>query len=209
MFVYTIQPVVKPYNRLSNRFHNRLYRVYEHSTGCQTGCLTTGWTNSGCSFNTVVKPVVQPVWQPVVSCKRGIMVLQSSAVACLYSPDRWASRTCKSWIHYIRIGGNIAHGEQTDRNEHTRNWVSPASVREDRFCAAWDCLTRWTWRRPQGRCSDRFYDAPRARRFGCSARPSRTSRGSLYSFTRLQHVDERYRKMHGFTKSINQSIYLR
>jgi len=90
-------------NPLSNRFHNRLYRVYKHSTGCQTrlttgliklSCiqpvvkpivqpsLTTGWTNSGCSFNTVVQPVVkpvwQPVWQPVVSCKRGLTLLDSA-----------------------------------------------------------------------------------------------------------------------------------
>jgi len=38
MFVYTMQPVVKP-------FDNRLYRVYKHLTGCQTRMttdLTTG-----------------------------------------------------------------------------------------------------------------------------------------------------------------------
>jgi len=73
MFVYTIQPVVKPvwqlvvsciqtFNQLSmtTRLTNG-YIVY--IAGCQTGC-TTGWTNSGCLFNTAVKPV----WQPAVSC---------------------------------------------------------------------------------------------------------------------------------------------
>jgi len=40
--VYTIQPVVKPVNRLDNR----LYRVNKHPTGCQM-VLTTGFT-TGC-----------------------------------------------------------------------------------------------------------------------------------------------------------------
>ena len=60
MFVYTIQPVVKPVvNRLSNRSNNWLYRVYKHSTGCQTR-LTTGLTKRLYRIEPVVKPVVQP-----------------------------------------------------------------------------------------------------------------------------------------------------
>jgi len=47
MFVYTIQPVVKP---VVNRFDKGLYRVYKHSTGCETR-LTNGLTN-GCILYT-------------------------------------------------------------------------------------------------------------------------------------------------------------
>ena len=81
--VYMIQPVVKPvvkpvwqpvvsciqtFNRhqTSNRLSNRLC--------CQTR-LTTGWMFVY-TIQPVVKPVVQLVWQPVVSCKRGLRVLQ-------------------------------------------------------------------------------------------------------------------------------------
>jgi len=68
MFVYTIQPVVKP---VVKRFDNRLYRVYKHSTGCQT-CLTTGLTTGWMFVYTI---------QPVVSCKRG-KTLHYYSIAC-------------------------------------------------------------------------------------------------------------------------------
>ena len=75
MFVYTIQPVVKP---VDNRFDNRFYEQWlfvQH--GCQT-VLTTGLTTGWMFVYTIqplVKPVVQPVRQLVVSCKRGITVI--------------------------------------------------------------------------------------------------------------------------------------
>ena len=62
MFVYTIQPVIKPV------VIPVVKRVWQPVVSCiqpvvkpvvQPG-LTTGWTNSGCSFNTVVTPVVKP-----------------------------------------------------------------------------------------------------------------------------------------------------
>jgi len=70
MFVYTIQPVVKPVVQpgLTTGWMNRCSfntvvkpclsnRFVKHG-------LTAGWMNS-CSFNTVVKPVVNPLWYPV------------------------------------------------------------------------------------------------------------------------------------------------
>ena len=65
MFVYTMQPVVKPGCTTAL------------TTGLTTGCIhdTAGWQLAVYTIQPVVKPVVklvwQPVWQQVVSCKRG------------------------------------------------------------------------------------------------------------------------------------------
>jgi len=78
MFVYTIQPVVKPVVK----------RVWQPC-----------WTNSF-SFNRLSNRVVQLVWQPVVSCKRGLRhnATDQQADSDVQFPRRWdrASRCRRS-----------------------------------------------------------------------------------------------------------------
>jgi len=60
MFVYTIQPVVKPVCGCQSGLTSGWRNNHCSFNTVVKPDVTTGWTNSGCSFNTVVKPAVQP-----------------------------------------------------------------------------------------------------------------------------------------------------
>jgi len=58
MFVYTIQPVVKPSNRFHNRFDNKLYRVNGALPLCQTANAWLGGAWIPCIYITNNYPLL-------------------------------------------------------------------------------------------------------------------------------------------------------
>ena len=119
MFVYMIQPVVKPgcttglttvlneQTVRSNQLYNPVWQPVET-------LLTTG-----CIMYTNIYPVVKPVWQQVVSCKRGLTVSWRSLARLDCVCDRWCwggdlSTFCQPqsqhrWLRFTQVRRHADH----------------------------------------------------------------------------------------------------